>query len=164
MIWDGSTWVHPLEYTMNQMRKTRHEAPVTFGAVYLLLPIWIWQLRISFPNEDTLLAFINISACFCFPRICNDLVGAFSYMIGPWFMAANVMVFGSTTSASSWEPFRQAIAALAERYFTQGDLVAKYQNLLDMITWNTEVPEGSVFVQATADRQNLGIINEDGTE
>ena len=105
MIWDGSTWVHPHEYTMNQMTKTRHKAPVTFGAVYLLLAIWIWQLRISFPNDDMILAFIDISACFCFPRIFTDLVGAFSCVIGPWFMAANAMVFGSTTSASSWEPF-----------------------------------------------------------
>ena len=56
------------------------------------------------------------------------------------------------------------IAALAELYFIQDDLVAKYQNLLDMITWNTEVPEGTVFVQATADRQNPGILNDNGTE
>ena len=53
---------------------------------------------------------------------------------------------------------------MPERYFTCNDLVAKCQHLLDMITWSTEVPEGTIFVKATVDRQNPGILNDNGTE
>jgi hypothetical protein len=36
--------------------------------------------------------------------------------VGPIFYAANAGVFGSVASASSWEPFRVAIAALVAAF------------------------------------------------
>jgi len=65
----------------------------------------MFNTRISFPLIEIVLAFINISACFRFPRFFADLIEAFGFMIGPWFFAANVVVFGSVSSASSLEPF-----------------------------------------------------------
>ena len=44
------------------------------------------------------------------------------------------MVFGSTTSASSWEPFRQGIEALSVVYADRPDLVIKHKYYLDMIS------------------------------
>ena len=61
--------------------------------------------------------FLDILSCFRFPRIFPDLVRAIGFMVGPIFYAANVGMFGSIASASSWEPFRIAIAALAAAYF-----------------------------------------------
>jgi hypothetical protein len=48
------------------------------------------------------------------------------------------MVFGSTTSASSWEPFQRGIEALSVAYANRPDLVIKHKYYLDMISWAEE--------------------------
>ena len=98
---------------MNEIIDTAKEAEITFGYVYMAFCIWLWNLRIAYPDEDILLAFIDISSCFRCRRIFADLVGAFGFIIGPLYYAANAIVFGSVASASSWEPFRNTIAAIA---------------------------------------------------
>ena len=133
LIWDGSTKLFWWEETMNEHTPTENEPNITFGLVILSFCTWLWNLRISFPEEKIWLAFIDISACFHYPRIVADLCGAFGYVIGPWFFAANAMVFGSVASASSWEPFRRAIAALATACFVRPWLVKKHKELLDLI-------------------------------
>ncbi len=90
---------------MNMVMPMELEMKITFGTAFTNLCIWIWNLRISYPEEDILLAFLDISSCFCFPRIFPDLVSAFGFIVGPIFYAANAGVFGSVALASSWEPF-----------------------------------------------------------
>ena len=102
---------------MNEVTPTDNKADITFGYVYLAFQIWIWNLRITFPNEEILLAFIDISSCFCWPRIFPCLVGAFGFMIGPLFYAANYMVSGSVSLATLWEPFQRAISVPAMLHF-----------------------------------------------
>ena len=48
------------------------------------------------------------------------------------------MVFGSNTSATSWEPFRRAIKGLSVVYANRQDLVEKHANYLDMIGWDLQ--------------------------
>ena len=86
---------------MNEVTSTDLEAIITFGYVHMLFCIWIYNLCILFPDEDILLVFINILSCFRWPRIHPDPIGAFGFIIGPLFYAANAMVFGSITSATS---------------------------------------------------------------
>ena len=94
------------EITMNEVTPMEQEALITFGYVYMAFCIWIYNLRISFPKDDILLAFIDISSYFRWPRVHPDLAGAFGFMIGPLYYAANIMVFGSVVSATSWDQFR----------------------------------------------------------
>ena len=54
-------------------------------------------------------------------------------IIGAYYFAANAMVFGSVASASSWEPFRQAIECLAAVYFGNKSLAIKHEYWLDMV-------------------------------
>ncbi len=91
-------------------------------------------MRISFPHEDIYLAFIDISSCFRWPLIFPCLVGAFGFIIGPLFYAANPMVFGSVASASSWEPFCRAIAALAASYGQDENIRSQHESLLSQLT------------------------------
>jgi len=120
---------------MNTVTPMELEMEITFGTAFTDLCVWIWNLRISYPDKDIFLVFLDISSCFRFPRIFPDLVGAFGFIVGPIFYAANAGVFGSVASASSWEPFRVAIAALAAAYFFLPDLVAKHDWLLQKLRW-----------------------------
>ena len=165
-VWNGTLkWMAAL-WTMNELTNTAKEAPITFGYAYMAFCIWIWNLRITYPDEDLLLAYIDISSCFRYPRIFSDLVGAFGFMVGPWYFAANAMVFGSTTSATSWEPLRRAIVGVATACFHRPWLKIKHKFYLDNVQWEPETTEDEdvQYVQATACTQNQGILDEDGNE
>ena len=69
---------------------------------------------------------------------------AFGFMIGPLFYAENAMVFGSVASATSWEPFRHAIAALARSPFGSHHLKIKHRQYMDMVRW-AEGPKEPVY-------------------
>jgi hypothetical protein len=71
-----------------------------------------------------------------FPCIHADLTGAFGFLVWGYFNLATTMVFGSTASASSWEPFRCAIQALSVAVIS----LKKYRKFLDMISWATQDP------------------------
>ena len=105
LVWDGTTTLLALDTVMNQVTPVNHEALITFGNVKIQLYIDIYNKRISHPHVVILLGMADIKASFCFPRIHPDLTGAFGFMASGFYNLATAMVFGSTTSASSWEPF-----------------------------------------------------------
>ena len=94
---------------MNQITPLAKEAPITFGHVKMQMYIDIYNTRVSFPNSTILLVTADIKACFCFACIHANLTGAFGFLAGGYYNLATAMVFGSTASASCWEPFRRAI-------------------------------------------------------
>ena len=65
------------------------------------------------------------------------------------------MVFGSTTSSSSWEPFRHAIVA------NRPDLVTKHRYYLDMIQWE-DLDLSTIPVMATSCPLNPGVLTSEG--
>ena len=49
---------------MNEVTPMEQEALIILRYIYMAFCIWIYNLRISFPKDDILLAFIYISSCF----------------------------------------------------------------------------------------------------
>jgi len=72
------------------------------------------------------------------------------------------MVFGSITSASSWEPFRRAIEIMTTVYFPQKGLVQKRKKYLDMLIWDNSCTKKTRFVLAKPCPLNKGILDEQG--
>ncbi len=105
----------------------------------------------------------DVKACFCFPRIHADLTGAFGFLAGGYYNLATAMVFGSTTSASSWEPFRCAIQALTVVYAHRRDLIKKHKSFLDMISW-APFDSSPDLTKAVPCLINTGVINDQGTK
>ncbi len=116
LCYDESTTKKPIDIVMNQITPVAWEAPITFGRVKIQLCIDIHNIRISHSLAAILLAMCNIKACFQFACIHTDQTGAFSFIADDYYNLATAMVFGSTVSASSWEPFQRAIGKLSEVY------------------------------------------------
>jgi hypothetical protein len=157
VIFDALTKGHPHEVVLNDVTTTEFEANITFGLAKLKSLQRIYNLRVSHPNSKIYLALADKTAYFCFPRVHADLTGAFGFMAKKMNFLATSMVFGSTASASSWEPFRRAIEALIVEYSTRLDLILKHKHLLDMLQWEDEDIHTGEFVQAIACPLNLGI-------
>jgi hypothetical protein len=104
----------------------------------------------------------DIMACFCFGRIHADLTGAFCFIADNLYNLAAAMVFGLTTSASSWEAFGQTIKALTNVFANRWDLVIKHKKYLNMFKWDETNPH-VLITRAYPCAINWGIINENGT-
>jgi hypothetical protein len=148
---------------MNQVTPITCKAPITSGQVKMQLYIDIYNTRVSYPTLIILLAMADVKACFCFPRIHADLTGAFGFLAGGYFNLATAMVFGSTTSASSWEPIRRAIQALSVVYAHPRDLIKKHRNLLDMISWATLDPAPDL-ARAIPCSIKTGVLDDQGNK
>ena len=163
VAWNGTGKWKADDFAMNDVTPTEEEAPVTFGSTWRDFLVWLYNMRVSFPHSDILLGMADIKACFRYPRIAPDLVGAFGYQAIDLYFLATAMVFGSTVSANGWEPFRRAIEAMTKVYFETEGLVQKHAIYLDMIEWKTDCPTDITFTRAKACPINPGIINSDGT-
>ena len=97
---------------MYEITPMLEEADITFGQAKQIIYEYLYNLMVSFPNVIIYLAAADITACFRFPRIHPDLTGAFGFYADGYYCLATSIVFGSDTSAASWEPFRRAIEAL----------------------------------------------------
>ena len=140
LVWDASTMKKPDDVVMNNITSIDHEAPITFGNSKKLYLQDIWDARVRHPDTPILQATADIKACFRFGRIHADLTGAFGFVAGGHFNASVGMVFGSNTSAPSFEPVRRSIEVLSLVYANRPDLVIKHQRYLDMIQWSVRDP------------------------
>ena len=87
-------------------------------------------------------------------------MGAFGFLPTT---VTTAMVFGSTASTSSWEPFRLAIESLSKVFANCPDLVQKHKKYLDMIGWAKLDPDTPITPAFTCEI-NKGIFAADGTE
>jgi hypothetical protein len=106
---------------------------------------------------------VDVKACFCFPCIHADLTGAFGFLAGGYFNLTTAMVFGSTTSASSWEPVWGAIQALSVIYAHRHDLIKIHRNLFNMISWATLDPAPDL-ARAIPCSINTGVLDDQGNK
>ena len=79
-------------------------------------------------------------------------------------LMGSTMVFGSSVSATSWEPFRRAIEVMTEVFSLRTDLVPKHAVYLAMINLEPPVLPRTKFVRAVPDTINPGVLDEHGNQ
>ncbi len=148
----------PIVIVLNHKTSTDGKAVINFGQAKTRLLINIYNWRMSYPDEIIYLALADITACFRFPRISADVTGAFGFLAKNLYFVLMSHVFGSNTSASSWEPCRRAIQSMILVYSRRNDLVEKHQVLLDMLKWNSSPALQEVLIKAYPCKVNQGIL------
>ena len=103
IVWDGSTVLKPTDIVMNAITPVVKESPINFDHVKMQIFIDMDSRWISFPNKRILISLVDIKARFQFARIHTDLSRAICFLANGLYNLATAIVFGSTTSASSWE-------------------------------------------------------------
>jgi hypothetical protein len=158
LCWDGSTTIKPTDIVIYHVTPITREASITFGLVKIQLYIDIYNTHVSYLKFIILLAIADVKACFRFPCIHADLTGVFGFLARGYFNLATTMVFGSTASASSWEPFQRAIQVLSVIHVHCCDLIKKHRKFLDMISWATQDPAPNL-ARAIPCSINTGVLN-----
>ena len=82
-----------MDVVMNEITTLEDKAEITFGDVKLLSYAYLYNMRVSYPNEDILLAMADVNACFQFLRMCPDLAWAFGFFADNIYCLATAMVF-----------------------------------------------------------------------
>ena len=162
VIFDSLTQTCPHEIVLNHKTSTDQEAVIDFGKekTYLLVNIYNW--RISYPLEVILLALADVTACFRFPRLSADITGAFGFVAEDLYFTSTGHVFGSNTSASSWEPLRRAVKSMITVYAQRDDLVDKHKILLDKLMWSDDLSPRPDLTKAFPCDINKGVIDDKG--
>ena len=80
-LWDGTFRLGWEFWSINDLTSVKFEPHVTYGDTSLNHFKWIYNLRISYPDEDILLATADVKACHRQPKLHPDIIGAFAFLI-----------------------------------------------------------------------------------
>jgi hypothetical protein len=152
VIFDSFMQMSPDKAVLNHVTTTDHKAIIDFGQAKTNLFINIYNWQVSYPDKTIYLAF---------PRISANVMGAFGFMAEGYYFLSTSHVFGSNTSASSWEPLWQAIQSMIPIYLQRDDLVAKHKTLLNILKWELPASDNVQPVRAFKCKLNKGILNDD---
>jgi hypothetical protein len=108
VIFDSSTPTIPNKVVLNHIMTTELKAIINFSQAKMKLFTNIYNWQVSFHNEKIFLMLADITACFWFPKISTDVIGAFGFLADGFYFLSMGYVFSSNTSASSWEALRRA--------------------------------------------------------
>ncbi len=161
IISDSSTKTRALQWVLNEMTPIKNKSGIDFGMAKMKFLTSIYNWRISYPGMTIYIALADIMACFCFPRILDDITGAFGFVADELFFLATSHVFGSNTSASSWELLQRSIEFLIPVCMDDSSLIEKHAELLSMIKWD-ECNINAPKTQVHACKINQGVLDEDG--
>eukprot|EP00957_Ditylum_brightwellii_P088860 6766301-Ditylum_brightwellii.AAC.1 len=100
------------------MTHVKYEPEVTFGQALPKHLIRMWNLRISYLNEDILLWNDDATGAFRQYKLHPDIAQGFSFIIEQLLFVPCGNTFGSNTSPVNWEPIREAREALSQRLFS----------------------------------------------
>eukprot|EP00957_Ditylum_brightwellii_P071161 5408658-Ditylum_brightwellii.AAC.1 len=86
------------------MTHVKYEPEVTFGQSLPKHLIRIWDLRISYPEDDILLWDDDTNGAFRQCKLHPDIVQVFSFIIEELLFVPCGNTFGSSTGPANWEP------------------------------------------------------------
>lgn len=124
----------------------------------------LWNLRISYPDDDIVIHANDVKTCFRQIKHHPDIVGAFSYTIFAHLWIQIGCTFGSDFSPANWEGVRRCIEELAQGLFQDTSLRHKHRKYLDKLQWDVSLDSvrEKKFAPAYRDSQNRGVLDEDG--
>lgn len=166
LIWDGSTRYSSDDFVINRAAPVDEEPKITFGKTKNNVLYYAYNTRIDY-HDEIWLGYVDIKACFRYPRFNPDVAGAFGFMMesmGHYYLS-NAGVFGWIGSASVWEPFRRAIEKMTEVIYSElEDGQDIHKDLIEAIEWDALPPPGTKFAPAFKDALNPGVKDRNGVQ
>ena len=166
LVFDASHLIKFYSICSNMMTTPSVEHPIEYGDAFTRYLTWIYNMRISLPNEDILQFSDDVSGAFRWPRLHPWIATAFSFLFFGTLYIPTGQVFGSNTSAQNFEPIAKARTLVAKHIFNNEDceaLVRKHALLIDQVKFDPieDLPSES-FVKAKPCSKHKGIYKSNG--
>ena len=136
-IFDASQKYYWDSIPVNQMTFTPYgsELHCKFGSIWEDILIRVYNLCLSYPDDDIVIHANDVKSCFHQIKHHSDVVGAFLYVLSKYLFIQVGLAFSADFSPSNWEAVRQVQSALATQLFHNDSLVPKHHATLDRIKW-----------------------------
>ena len=146
-IFDGAYRISPDSPCVNDFTNKLDEGELLYGSAFTRHLIRIYNLRISYPNQELLLFDDDASGAYKHVKYHPDVAGACSFMIKNMLYVPLGCQFGQTVSGYRWEIIPKCRMLLAEYYQSQpciNDLVSKDAHIIDKIKFPPDVSSARV--------------------
>ena len=164
LIWDGSFIPNWEATSINMMLNHQTEPKIMYGFTFQNHLQHLWNMRISYPNEDILLFDDDVKGAFRQCKYHPNVASAFSFIIEKLLYIPLGGTFGSIVSPADFEPIARARTHLAEYLSSRRDLVSKYKDIIDKVKFSESPSKDTTFSQAYTDTKNKGITNRNKTK
>jgi hypothetical protein len=156
-IFDSTFRPHPWCHAINDWTDKVNEPPITFPSAWCEYLQWIYNLRISYPEEEIYPADDDVSGAFRQLKYHPNMVAMHSSQILDYMAVATGATFGDCTSPSNWDPVAQARRQLAQFLWRQKDLVSRATPYLPQFTLapKPQADEVRMFTRADPDSKSL---------
>jgi len=149
----NSSWTHPWE-----------EPPIYYGTALLRHLTRIWNLRVTYADDEILLWDDDVAGAFRLIKYNPEIAQAFSAIVHNTLWIPTGQVFGGNTSAQNFEGLARARELLAEHLSSPQyiNLQITHAKLLNLIKYSTPHHKNTIFTPAVPDSINKGVLDING--
>jgi hypothetical protein len=162
-IFDSTFRVTPSSMAINDWMDPSNEPAIHFPHSFNNFCIWIYNLRISYPNEEIYLIDDDVSGAFRHVKYNPNLVALHACILFGFLFMSTGQTFGNSPSPGNFEPLARARQQYAQFLWAQADTLLRAAPYMPSIQFQAPPIDPSVFLQSTADSLNMGVFNCDGS-
>ena len=120
----------------------------------------IWNLRISYPNEELYFFDDDVKGAFHHLKYHSDVAGAFAFSISSYLMISMGQTFGYVDSPQDWEPFAIACTHLARNLSHYPGLLAKHNFVIDQVEFSEPPTKDISFTPVSSDKYYQSVVDK----
>jgi hypothetical protein len=163
-IYDASFQLLPSSLPYNFIASKHNEPEIVFMRAKPLHLIRIYNLRITYPDQDILLMDDDVVSAFRIPKYNPFVICSKAFCAGSHLHVCVGQTFGDCTSPSNFEPLARARMALAEHFSATSAEVPAYDNYLDLVEFTPPPGPDVTFIPAIRDEFNPGVLDPTGAQ
>ena len=157
LVFDASFMPSETTITYNSLIDLCKEHTITFARAWHDHLVRIYNLRITFPDEELYTAKDDAAGAFRQPKYHPNIISAKAFIIGPYLFVPTGKTFGDRDSPSNWEPIARARQALSEEYSYGHRDVPPFPEYMDNVRIATPPRPPQPYTPAYQDKFNPGI-------
>ena len=165
-IFDSSFRPEPWCWAINDWTSPDNEPPLTFSTAELEFMVWLYNLRVTYPNLEIYLADDDISGAFRLMKYHPNLVSMHSSRQCGYCVVNTGGTFGDNTNPSNFDPLGLGQRQLAHYLWTAASsavsTITPYLPALNLAPLPTSA-DVAAFRPADQDTTNPGVLSEDGS-
>ena len=136
LVIDPSFWVGPDSTPINSLTHIGNEPPIRFASALTRHLSRIYNLRITYPDEDIPTFSDDASGEFKTTKLHPDVATAFAYAYRTHLCVPTAAIFGSNTSPPNFEPIAGARTRLATALFADPRFTAAPSRWVSMVAFS----------------------------
>ena len=165
-IFDSSFRPQPWCFAINDWTHKDNEPELTFSSAELGFMVWLYNLRITYPEEEIYIADDDISGAFRLMKYHPNCMAMHTSLQSGYCVVNTGGTFGDNTSPSNFDPIGLARRQLAQSMWLSDDtVVSRMRDHLPQLRFADRPSKDviSAFRKADRDATNAGVLSPEGS-